>query len=734
MNRILTALLILLLAAAAGAQPSTIKGVVVSKNSGKPIVGASIMVKGLTVGAATNADGEFMVKVPKPGDYTLVATFTGMQRESQRIHVAGDIMGLSFAMEESFGVIDEVVVTGTGTHHNLKSAPVQTEVFSKKTIEKLAPRSFEEMASSISPSFDFTPGTMGSFLRVNGLGNDFIVLMVNGKRIYGDVGGQNDLNRISPDNIEKVEVVKGASSALYGSDAIAGVINIITKKSKNRVSFDNTTRIGEYGDFQQANTVDINVGRLSSNTQYARKQIDGYQLSPFEIDLKSGALKPTDSKAVNRFFDNTVSQRLSYGITPGLDVYAQGSWYEKDYFRPQSVSDYGFYYKDISGAAGLKYKLNGKSTITFDAATDNFWYYYHYNKDVFDSKTKKQLFANGEKSLNTKQVRDEYNLKSVTALGEKNLLTAGVDYVNERINSPARFKDGSANAYTAGVYLQDEYTPIKGLSIVAGTRFVNHKAFGARLTPKIAALYSLGDFNLRASYGSGFKAPTLKELYFEYFKTGTLYLGNEDLKPQSSNFYSASVEYINKRVSFSVSAYRNSLNNLIDYGPDQTPTAEQAAQGVKRVKVHQNISKARSQGVDLIANAYLGGGFSVGGGYSLVDAKNLTDNTTLEGAARNYATLIGSYRYAYKKYELNASVNGRLQDEKFYAKGNARGYNIWKLTTTHTFRLLSGFTLEAIAGVDNIFDYVDDAPYGMTYGTLTPSRTIFGGLNIKIAK
>lgn len=734
MNKILATLLALMLAVAAGAQSYTIKGTVAEKSNGKLIVGANIMVKGLTVGAATNVNGEFTIKVPKAGDYTLVATYTGMQRLAQRVSVRGDVSDLAFRMEESVGAIDEVVVTGTGTHHSLKTAPVQTEVFSNKTIAKLSPRSFEEMATSISPSFDFTPGTMGSFLRVNGLGNDFVVLMVNGKRVYGDVGGQTDLNRISPDNIERVEVVKGASSALYGSDAIAGVINVITKKSKNTVSFDNTTRFGAYGDFQQANTLDLNIGKLSSNTQFARKQIDGYQLSPFEIDAKSKALSLTEAKAVNRFYDNTVSQRLSYGITSNLDVYAQGSWYEKDYFRPKSVADFGFYYKDVSGAAGVKYKINGKSTITFDAATDNFWYYYHYNKDVVDSKTKKLLFSDGEKTLNTKQVRNEYNLKSVTAIGDKNLLTAGVDYVNENIDSPARFKGGSADAYTAGVYLQDEYTPIKSLSIVAGARFVDHKAFGSRLTPKISALYSLGDFNLRASYGSGFKAPTLKELYFEYFKTGTLYLGNENLKPQSSDFYSASVEYNKKGVSLSVTGYRNDLRNLIDYGPEQIPTPEQAAQGAKKVKVHQNISEARSQGVDFLANAYVGYGFTVGGGYSLVEAKNLTSNTTLEGAAKHYGTVMASYRYTYKRYVLNASINGRLQDEKFYAKGNARGYNIWKFTTTHTFKVCAGVTIDAIAGIDNIFDYVDDAPYGMPYGTLSPGRTVFGGLNFKISK
>ena len=84
-------------------------------------------------------------------------------------------------------------------------------------------------------------------MQLNGLGNDYILILVDGKRIHGDVGGQNDLNLIDPHNIEKIEIVKGASSALYGSDAIAGVINVITKKHNEGLLAENSTRVGSYG-------------------------------------------------------------------------------------------------------------------------------------------------------------------------------------------------------------------------------------------------------------------------------------------------------------------------------------------------------------------------------------------------------------------------------------------------------------------------------------------------------
>ena len=110
--------------------------------------------------------------------------------------------------------LDEVVVTGTGTEHYLKDAPVQTEVITGKALEQYNGRSLDEILSALSPSITFSPGDMGSNIQLNGLKNDYILIMVNGKRMNGDIGGQNDLSIINPATIERIEIVKGASSSL----------------------------------------------------------------------------------------------------------------------------------------------------------------------------------------------------------------------------------------------------------------------------------------------------------------------------------------------------------------------------------------------------------------------------------------------------------------------------------------------------------------------------------------
>ena len=145
-------------------------------------------------------------------------------------------------------LLNEVVITGTGTEHYLKDAPVQTEVITSKALEQYQARSIDDLLSGLSPSLTFHDGDMGSHIQLNGLNNDYILIMINGKRMNGDVGGQNDLNQLNPANIERIEIVKGAASSLYGSDAIAGVINIITKRNREKMELTNTSRIGEYGD------------------------------------------------------------------------------------------------------------------------------------------------------------------------------------------------------------------------------------------------------------------------------------------------------------------------------------------------------------------------------------------------------------------------------------------------------------------------------------------------------
>ncbi|PKQ63446.1 hypothetical protein BZG02_08690 [Labilibaculum filiforme] len=722
------------------AQVGALSGTVTEKDGTTPLIGANVYFYGTTIGVATDSEGYYSFRNLKVGAYEIVVSYSGYGKTKEMIEIKDGINTLNFQLEKSEKEIGEVVITGTGTPHHLKNAPVQTELISKKLIEAVAPSDFADLMTGVSPSFDFSPGSMGAFMQLNGLGNDYILVLVDGKRLYGDIGGQNDISRINPDDIERLEVVKGASSSLYGSEAIAGVINVITKKSKRKVAAESNSRFSEYGNRQYFNKVGLNLGRFSSLTTYTRKESKGWQVSKFEIqndmdteDTSDDVLVATDAKQVNAYEDYTISQRFDYALTKKLSVYALGSTYEKDVLYPVTVKKYGYYYKDFSYSAGAKYLLNKKDYISLDFNSDEYKYYYKYNQEDISSKTGEQLHALGDKILNTNQKREDVNLKYIFKIRNSHQFTLGGEYVNESLESDGRLVSAKEEAYTFAAFAQDEIKLIKNLSLVAGIRYVKHKEFGSDFTPKLSTLYKWNAFNFRATYAKGFKAPTLKELYYHYEKSGTLYLGNVDLDAQKSDYYSFSVEYIVSKLSLSVSAYQNSINDMISYRSIET-SASDLAEGVKKTREHYNIGETKSQGFDFLFNVKVGAGFTFGGGYSYVDAMNETDDIRLENVARNYVNLRLLYDRNWKDYALNVSLTGRIQDDKFYeGEKNAEGYNLWKLTTAHRFTG-AGTSFEITAGLDNIFDYVDDRPYGSHYGTLNPGRTVFVGCNIKFAK
>lgn len=707
-------------------QKVNISGTVTDDNN-QPLIGANVYINGTTIGTATNANGQFTLKNISTGNYQLCASYSGYKRYRKNIELKSSIEKLLISMEESNGNLGEIVVTGTGTPHHLKTAPVPTELLTKKMIENAAAPDFINLMGSVSPSFDFSPGTMGSFMQLNGLGNDFIVILIDGKRVYGDMGGMNDLGRINPNNVERIEVVKGASSALYGSDAIAGVINIITKKSNRSIAASHSSQYSNYNTKQQTTNIDFNTKYISGGLTFSENQSDGWQNSPYELD--DDVLVETKAMTQNAYVRRNIGQNLEFRLSDKLSIYGGGSYYINDNILPIAVKDYGYFFEDINYNVGAKYLLSKTSNISFDYTSDTYKYYYKYSHPDEDGD-----FEQGDLTLNNNQRREDYNLRWIGKVGKYQTLSLGTELVQETYISEGRLEDGDAKVNTLSFYLQDEITLFNDLLLTAGLRLVKHDNFGSIVTPKISALYKLGEFNLRGTYSRGFKTPTLKEQYYYYEKRGTLYLGNTDLDPQKSNYYTLGFDYNNQWLSINLSVYQNDVDGLITYQEiDLLP--EDADNGIKKRKQHYNIEEVRTQGLDFMFDIKLPLGFNVGGGYSYVDAQNLTEDIRLDYVARHYGNVRAGYFHNWKAYHLNVQLLGRLQDEKYYdGEDNAKGYNLWKLTTSHKFVNTSNVNLTLTAGIDNIFNYIDDVPYGGNYGTINPGRTYFLGVNINFAR
>lgn len=655
--------------------------------------------------------------------------------------------------------IQEVVVTGTGTQHLLKDAPVQTEVISGRQLQQYAGKSIEDILSGLTASFAFNENDMGSHLQMNGLGNSYVLILIDGRRLHGDNGGENDLSLIDPHNIEKIEIVKGASSALYGSDAIAGVINIITKKHREQgVMVENTSRFGSYGDIRQHNGIALNFGKFSSYTNFQLQHSDGWQNTSEEA-LSQTEYHITDSrnKTVNRHTNWQIAEHLTYQLTPKIELYADGSIYWKRIYRPcgkhpgVDVKTYDMQYNNASVSVGGKWKLNETDVITLDADWKRHAYKYVYTDTTLTDGYVNGRFTNyypffpGDVDLQSDQRLTHITLKGVFRLPYQQQLSAGFDYRYDWLEAPMRVNGGKATDNTQALYVQDEWALLNPLYLTAGLRLTRNEGFGTRLTPKLSAMLKVNDLRLRATWSQGYKTPTPKELHYQYVRNMNgvlLYLGNSDLKAQTSNYFGLSAEYSIGNLTMTLSGYYNKVDNmiaLVTIPASEAPGDLIVQYDPRRVRQYQNMEDAKTYGVDFTAR-YQTKHFTAGGSYSYLDTKahqydtedEVMKEVTIDGMAHHKANWYATWNHDFTKcYHLGIGIYGRMSSKRYYqVDGDGKGYQIWRLSTTHQFG--KNYRLEA--GVDNIFNYVDKTPHGLHLGTTTPGTTVYASLTIRFNK
>ncbi len=141
----------------------------------------------------------------------------------------------------------QVVVTGTGTHRRMVDSPISVNVLTAKDIKEANVTNLEEALTKLTSNFSFSTSGMGTEMVLNGLNSDYILVLVNGRKLIGD----DALMRINMANVKRIEILNGSASALYGSDAIGGVINIITDDSKNKIDASSTTKVSDHGRFRK---------------------------------------------------------------------------------------------------------------------------------------------------------------------------------------------------------------------------------------------------------------------------------------------------------------------------------------------------------------------------------------------------------------------------------------------------------------------------------------------------
>ena len=665
--------------------------------------------------------------------------------------------------------LQEVVVTGTGTQHLLKNAPVQTEVITSKMLRTYGGRSIEDILGGLSASFAFNEGDMGSQMQMNGLGNNYILVLVDGKRLHGDVGGENDLSLIDPQNIERIEIVKGASSALYGSDAIAGVINIITKKHDEALLLENKAQVDRYHGLRLHDGVGFTIGKLKSYTNFQSQQSVGWQNTSVEY-TPSSTTPITDSRnnTVNKHTNWQLSEQLTYSVSKQLELYAGGTYYRKVINRPKGkypkydVKTFDLKYQNASASVGGKWTTNRKDVVTLDVDWNKHAYYHAFTSTTlaegFDEQGQLIMdfpYFAGQRLLQSNQERTMAHLKGVFQLSDEHRLSTGLEARYDYLRAPTSIEGKTASDNTEALYIQDEWHPVHSdnitFNLTPGLRLNRNEVFGYRLTPKLSAMFAVKDLRLRASWSQGFKTPTLKETHYRYIREMNniiMYLGNRDLKAQTSNYFSLNCEYTIGGLNMTVTGYYNKVDRMITLVtvPNSEAPAEyrqQYGEMLGKVRRYQNMENARTFGVDFSLR-YTKKDFSAGLGYSYLDTDaNVYDNNhdrlvnvTIDGMAHHKGSLFVSWQHTFSPvYRMSAGLYGRMSTKRFYQiDGDGKGYQLWRLSTSHDITHEKESLLRVEVGIDNIFNYCDRTPHGLHLGTTAPGRTIYASLSVRLNK
>ena len=598
----------------------------------------------------------------------------------------------SSAVDRTYN-LNPVVVTGSGHHQRLKSTATPVHVLSAQEIREQGISTFDGALTRMMPQISMSPNSMGTFLRLNGLGNKYILILINGQKLSGDISNNVDLNRINMSRVKRIEVLDGAASSLYGSDAIAGVINIITDQpTQNLISVASDTRVSGHGQLTENVTLDIYKNGFGSYTSFSHDRADSYRNNDLEYVKGS---------------DTETQQTIAWNV-------------------------------------GGIYKFTAKNSLQANFTVDRFRYGKQYDVETKD-------YAVGDYVQSKKQMMMDGELKAILGLAKNSTTIFGADWRKDYLTATSG--NIEENVYSLAAYAQHEHRLFKNFTATLGLRLTHHETFKNHLTPKVALMYAPGNFRFRATYSAGFRAPGLDELYYHYFSVNRgkaqISFGNKDLNPEKSNYFSLNAEYRDEVIAVSVTGFLNRINDMVvkeNIKVDDVSLAmlrkefpemtDDQASKLEQYALYQNSDKGDVKGVQVNVSANIFPGFNLSTNYVYTYARTKSGEEweNLERSVRHAATVAANYHHAWGRYGLNVNLNGRLQSKTYYpGYEDAPGYGIWNLHTTHSFDIAKWFFLEPAIGVDNIFNKVDDRidSSQRKYALYSPGRMLVVGLKVR---
>jgi outer membrane receptor for ferrienterochelin and colicins len=602
--------------------------------------------------------------------------------------------------DSSAYLLDQIVVTGTKTPHTLQDTPVETLVVNREEIEKTNAQNTMDVLKSIpGVSVSAHDDTFGAYTwnaRMRGLSiNDgYALVLVDGQKVMGSgqSGGMGEygtgLNQIPVAMIERIEVVKGPGSALYGSDAMAGVINIITRRTPKKQAAGAGTAYGWYTVKER-----LKNGVVEEPTEKNRNQSQTYAYFGDRPLAKLGYLlqynhEGSQDSGESRIDSERHSLMAKVDVDPTdhlrLFVKGEASDYEKEENRKEESHRL---------SAGAEWQPGDNHLVSLKG--------YTYNWD-FDHGFVDNTYGHKTGDIGYRQVEGQYTWSASQA----HTLTTGVELQRQTIEFRIDNADGSTIAVdrqvdTGSLYLQDEIAFPDGKTVlVPGIRYDDHSVFGGELNPKLSAMYRLAAATtLRASVGRAFKSPTIRQLYYDApYRHGSFYVqSNPDLKPETAIGYSVGVEqWLTERNAMaSVGYFRNEVKELVTREDSGT-----MYNGLP-LQIYRNLEKATTRGIEFIARLWPADGASLALAYTYTDSENKENGKELTYTPTHQVSLTPAWDS--KEYGAGVSATLSRNSRQYTNTGNTARIDGHTVVDAKVYKLLRDNVKLALEA-DNLFD------------------------------
>ncbi|MFW5759428.1 MAG: TonB-dependent receptor [Cyclobacteriaceae bacterium] len=614
----------------------------------------------------------------------------------------------TFYMEEDILNLEQVVVTGTRTPKRLADVPVQTTVIPKADIKKAGAVSPLEILQDNVPGIVSSANAMGNNLRMRGLNSRYILFLVDGERLVSEGSGGNiNLDQIDFNTIERIEVVNGASSALYGSNAVGAVINIITKKPVHNFEGGITTSIQSFNTSRLQANIGSNLDKTTIGASFFRNKTDGF-------DIEGRAMsKPHTDYGSDVKFKLKPMERISVNLNSRL--------FQHEIFNFPGTMN-------VSHDLERKISLGGKTDFQSNNNRNDLTASINYDKFFkFDVLERKDDLLEKQNDISNISARLMNTYSSETEWE----LVGGAEYNFEGISTDSSKILGSEptvkKVRDANVFIQWQNTVFKRLEFVLGSRYTYNEQFGSAFSPKLSLMYKTGKFTFRGGTGFAFRAPSLKELYYNFNHNGSFWVyGNPDLVPENGLYNSLSAEFTKGTLNMSLSVYQNYISNKITSYRIMSEIGQPD-------RYYRNISSSTLQGTDFNISWVLFRQLTLKSTYSYTDARDNNTNLQLTGNVKHSTTFALTWNHKVDESPFSLQFSGRLSSPILYEytesaengndviiKDKSNPYNIWKAAFIKPFRI-NEHLFELTLKCDNIFSFSD------LYYT-NPGRQYFAGI------